>query len=299
MRINISQHQKYIFNETYTKRKYKGKPFCRFLASLQDRHNERYSKHEAFCYLLDKACERYLPKSVKKEVADLMGDFQFITTKTQLAEDWHWHRATVRQFLEKLTEHGLINCKEFDTKYTIITMYGMEDGNVPIVQDCLLEPIIRFTIDSWLNGSSTTEETAVVCGQIVKGAVALSQGKDATSISSDKQLQSDDIATSTIGRLVDSISLIGEEEHSKHQLRNAIFNFFAHVLNRDWLQLLLLIKELPDITGYGKAASIKLKTAEDMSLFQSLCSAYKVCCSTSTIETAAKPVINAKADNHK
>lgn len=127
-----------------------------FLASLQDRHNERYSKHEAFCYLLDKACERYLPKSIKKEVADLMGDFQFITTKTQLAEDWHWHRATVRQFLEKLTEHGLINCKEFDTKYTIITMYGMEDGNVPIVQDCLLEPIIRFTIDSWLNGSSTT-----------------------------------------------------------------------------------------------------------------------------------------------
>ena len=161
------------------------------------------------------------------------------------------------------------------------------------------EPIIRFTIDSWLNGSSTTEETAVVCGQIVKGAVALSQGKDATSISSDKQLQSDDIATSTIGRLVDSISLIGEEEHSKHQLRNAIFSFFAHVLNRDWLQLLLLIKELPDITGYGKAASIKLKTAEDMSLFQSLCSAYKVCCPTSTVETAAKPVVTAKADNHK
>lgn len=270
-----------------------------FLASLQDRHNERYSKHEAFCYLLDKACERYLPKSIKKEVADLLGDFQFITTKTQLAEDWHWHRATVRQFLEKLTEHGLINCKEFDTKYTIITMYGMEDGNVPIVQDCLLEPFIRFTIDSWLNGSSTTEETAVVCGQIVKGAVALSQGKDATTISSDKQLQPDDIATCTIGRLVDSISLIGEEERSKHKLRNAIFKFFTRVLNRDWLQLLLLIKELPDIASHGKAASVKLNTAEDMSLFQSLCSVYKACSSTSTVETAAKPVINAKADNHK
>ena len=270
-----------------------------FLASLEDRHNERYSKHEAFCYLLDKACEHYIPKAVSKEVADELKGFQFITTKTQLAGDWHWHRATVRQFLEKLTEHGLINCKEFDTKYTIITMYGIEDGNVPIVQDSLLEPFIRFTIDSWLNGSSTTEETAVVCGQIVKGAVALSQGKDATTISSDKQLQPDDIATCTIGRLVDSISLIGEEERSKHKLRNAIFKFFTRVLNRDWLQLLLLIKELPDITGYGKAASIKLKTAEDMSLFQSLCSAYKVCCPTSTVETADKPVINAKADNHK
>ena len=270
-----------------------------FLASLQDRHNERYSKHEAFCYLLDKACEHYMPKVVSKEVADELKGFQFITTKTQLAGDWHWHRATVRQFLEKLTEHGLINCKGFDTKYTIITMYGMEDGNVPIVQDSLLEPFIRFTIGSWLNGSSTTEETAVVCGQIVKGAVALSQGKDATTISSDKQLQPDDIATCTIGRLVDSISLIGEEERSKHKLRNAIFKFFTRVLNRDWLQLLLLIKELPDIASHGKAASVKLNTAEDMSLFQSLCSAYKVCCPTSTVETAAKPVVTAKADNHK
>ena len=102
-----------------------------------------------------------------------------------------------------------------------------------------------------------------------------------------------------IGRLVDCMPLVDEEEHNKLQLRNAILKFFTRVLNRDWLQLLLLIKELPDITGYGKAASIKLKTAEDMSLFQSLCSAYKACCPTSTVETAAKPVINAKADNYK
>ena len=270
-----------------------------FLASLQDRHNERYSKHEAFCYLLDKACEHYMPKAVSKEVADELKDFQFVTTKTQLAEDWHWHRATVRQFLEKLTEHGLIHCKEFETKYTILTMIGMKDGNVPTMRNSILEPIIRFTMDSWFNGTSTTEETAVVCGQIVKGAVALSQGKDATSISSDKQLQSDDIATCIIGRLVDCISHKSEEEQKELQLRNAIFKFFTHVLNRDWLQLLLLIKELPDITGCGNAASIKLKTAEDMSLFQSLCSAYKACCPTSTVETAAKPVVTAKADNHK
>jgi len=63
--------------------------------------------------------------------------------------------------------------------------------------------------------------------------------------------------------------------------------------------LLLLIKELPDIASHGKSASVKLNTAEDMSLFQSLCSAYKACCPTSTVETTAKPVVTAKADNHK
>lgn len=270
-----------------------------FLASLQDRHNERYSKHEAFCYLLDKACEHYVPKAVSKEVADELKDFQFITTKTQLAEDWHWHRATVRQFLEKLTEHGLMNSKEFETKYTIITMRGMKDNNVPTMQNSILESIIRFTIDSWFNGTSTTEETAIVCGQIVKGAVVLSSDSRTTATLSDCQLSSDDIATCIIGRLVDCISPKSEEEQKELQLRNAIFKFFTHVLNRDWLQLLLLIKELSDITGYGKTASIKLKTSEDMSLFQSLCSAYKVCCPTTSVETAVKPVINAKADNHK
>lgn len=270
-----------------------------FLASLQDRHNERYSKHEAFCYLLDKACEHYVPKAVSKEVADELKDFQFITTKTQLAEDWHWHRATVRQFLERLTEHGLMNSKEFETKYTIITMRGMKDNNVPTMQNSILESIIRFTIDSWLNGSSTTEETAIVCGQIVKGAVVLSSDSRTTATLSDCQLSSDDIATCIIGRLVDCISHKSDEEQKELQLRNAIFKFFTHVINRDWLQLLLLIKELSDITSYGKTASIKLKTSEDMSLFQSLCSAYKVCCPTSSIETAVKPVINAKADNHK
>ena len=93
--------------------------------------------------------------------------------------------------------------------------------------------------------------------------------------------------------------LVDEEEHNKLQLRNAIFKFFTRVLNRDWLQLLLLIKELPDIASHGKSASVKLNTAEDMSLFQSLCSVYKACCPTSTVETAAKPVVTAKADNHK
>lgn len=198
-----------------------------FLASLQDRHNERYSKHEAFCYLLDKACEHYVPKAVSKEVADELKDFQFITTKTQLAEDWHWHRATVRQFLEKLTEHGLMNSKEFETKYTIITMRGMKDNNVPTMRNSILESIIRFTMDSWLNGSSTTEETAVVCRQIIKGAVALSQENNSASTSSGNQLSSDDIATCIIGRLVDCISPKSKEEQKELQLRNAIFKFFT------------------------------------------------------------------------
>lgn len=271
-----------------------------FLASLQDRHNERYSKHEAFCYLLDKACEHYVPKSIGKDMANQLEDFLFITTKTQLAEDWHWHRATVRQFLEKLTGHGLMQCKDFETKYTAIKMLGMEDGNVSTIQGRILEPIIRFTFDSWLNSTSTTEETAIVCGQIVKGAMVLATDSSIVAASSDNQLSSDDIATYMIGKLVDYyIVLIDVEERNKLQLRNATAKFFTHVLCRDWLQLLLLIKELPDIACHGKTASVKLKTAEDMNLFQSLCSAYKACCPPPIEGMANESVADAKADTPK
>ncbi len=270
-----------------------------FLASLQDQHNERYSKHEAFCYLLDKACEHYVPKSIGKDMADQLEHFQFITTKTQLAEDWHWHRATVRQFLEKLTGHGLMQCKDFETKYTAIKMLGMKDGSVPTRQSGILEPIVRFTFDSWLNGTSTTEETAIVCGQIVKGTVVLSTDNDEKTASSDKQLSSDDIATYMIGRLVDCITLANVEERNRLLLRNAIAKFFTHTLCRDWLQLLLLTKELPDIADHGKTASVKLKTAEGMSLFQSLCSAYKACCPPPIVGTANESVADAKADTPK
>ncbi len=133
-----------------------------FLASLQDRHNERYSKHEAFCYLLDKACEHYLPKAVSKEMADELKDFQFITTKPQLAEDWHWHRATVRQFLEKLTEHGLIHCQEFETKYTIITMIGMKDMEfVKERTEMLRQDAMQFSREAQ-TGAGTLIKTAML-----------------------------------------------------------------------------------------------------------------------------------------
>ena len=270
-----------------------------FLASLQDRHNERYSKHEAFCYLLYKACEHYVPKSIGKDMADLLEDFQFITTKTQLAEDWHWHRATVRQFLEKLTRYRLMQCKDFETKYTAIKMLGMEDGNVPTIQNGILEPIIRFTFDSWLNGTSSTEETAIVCGQIVKGAMVLATDSSIVAASSDHQLSSDDIATYMIGRLVDYTVPIYVEGQNKLQLCNATNKFFTHTLCCDWLQLLLLIRELPDIACHGKTASVKLKTTEDMNLFQSLCSTYKACCPPLIEGTANESVADAKADTPK
>ena len=49
---------------------------------------------------------QYIPESFPKEGRPSLAEYQFITTKTELSEVWHWHRATVRSFLDKLFECG-------------------------------------------------------------------------------------------------------------------------------------------------------------------------------------------------
>ena len=240
-----------------------------------------------------------MPKAVARKWQTDWKIFSLLQTKTQLAEGLalaSCHRASVPR---KINGTWADTLQGFETKYTIITMIGMKDGNVPTMQ------IVYRTNHPFHNGQLVQwhfpppQKTAVVCGQIVKGAVALSQENNSASTSSDNQLSSDDIATCMIGRLVDCMPLVDEEEHNKLQLRNAIFKFFTRVLNRDWLQLFLLIKELPRHRQSWKVCFRQIEHSWRHEPFQSLCSAYKACCPTSTVETAAKPVVTAKADNHK
>lgn len=69
---------------------------------LQERQNKRFSKLQAYCYLLNKATVQYVPQNRQKSTLQKMKEGQFVTTISELAEEWNWHRATVRSFLDKL-----------------------------------------------------------------------------------------------------------------------------------------------------------------------------------------------------
>lgn len=73
---------------------------------IKDKQGERHSKLQALCSLLDKAVVRYIPNNVPQNTIPRLEECQFITTISELADEWHWHRATVRSFLEKLEELG-------------------------------------------------------------------------------------------------------------------------------------------------------------------------------------------------
>lgn len=90
-----------------------------------EKPEERWTRLEAYCDLVDKAEIGFVCKSVKSNRASLQHN-QFQTTVSELAEEWHWHRATVRSFLENLERFGQIRQEKL-SKSVLVTMLQMKD----------------------------------------------------------------------------------------------------------------------------------------------------------------------------
>lgn len=79
------------------------------LQFLRSKNTERFTKLDAFCYLIGKMSEQ-----TKAHKGDSSSDVSplchggFTGSISELANDWHWHRATVRSFLDGLESLGVI-----------------------------------------------------------------------------------------------------------------------------------------------------------------------------------------------
>ena len=91
---------------------------------LRPRTEGKFSKLDAYCFLLDKAvAESDNPQmqDVHKESNNKWTLKPFEVTVTDLAKTWNWHRATTRKFLNELAEMGMLK-KEALQKSCIIQM---------------------------------------------------------------------------------------------------------------------------------------------------------------------------------
>ena len=71
------------------------------LEFLKPKAEERYSKLEAYCDLLSKASSgAYQSPGTDGALQLLPG--QFVATISELARQWQWQRATVRQFISEI-----------------------------------------------------------------------------------------------------------------------------------------------------------------------------------------------------
>ena len=147
-----------------------------FFRFLQEHSRDRLSRFEAYLYMLDKACSNYRPHNIDAKWIPAIGEGQFFITKTELAADWHWHRATVRDFLAKLTEFGCIVIEEH-LKGILCTMTRLVVTVSPSVAiSSSFEAMVKYTMYSWADGKLSSAQVTRLIGQVERGAETMLTG---------------------------------------------------------------------------------------------------------------------------
>lgn len=139
---------------------------------LKEKAGERKTKTEAYCDLLDKSQANFISPFLRKTDCELLPN-QCHVTVSDLAAEWHWHRATVRSFLDAMETFGLLSRIRF-SKSVIITMTiqsgnPTETSNVQDAPDIATQ--LQDTLSGWIIGKTTSAEVGELCGRLVLQAM--------------------------------------------------------------------------------------------------------------------------------
>lgn len=127
---------------------------------LRSHGSDRFTKLDAFCDLINrlpvtKMGEEY--DSLKKLLPYESDTFR--ATITELAQSWHWHRATVRSFLDGLENLGYLT-KELDGKEYIFKVSMHSNVLIPISKEDAMRFTMMAVIDKFFNSDMTDEQIA-------------------------------------------------------------------------------------------------------------------------------------------
>lgn len=245
---------------------------------LKEHSGERTSKLEAYLNLVDLASVQYVPKDLHKEDYDLQPN-QFVTTITELADCWHWHRATVRTFIEQLEASGQI-CVTRLTRSQIITVNTScgecattsngEDKSAFIQK-------LNEVLSDWVNGGMTTTHCGTLCEQLYADAVSVTATKEFIGSNgnvSDTEKKNTElchaalrsICIATFKKIISGTS--ADKLVSNDSL---LFDFFYNDLGSDYESFINAAKVLSELVLDGESTLLNQENAAVKSQFRSLC----------------------------
>lgn len=136
---------------------------------LKEKAGERKTRTEAYCDLLDKSLAGFVSEFQRRIDYDLQPN-QCHVTISGLAKEWHWHRATVRSFLEMLEQLGQLEKVKLP-KSIVITMpvcsgktFTARSGHDAEDFDSILDS----ALSGWIIGKMSSSEAAALCEQIIR-----------------------------------------------------------------------------------------------------------------------------------
>lgn len=140
-----------------------------FFDYLKEKVGERKTKTGAYYDLLEKATAGFIAPFLKNHEYVLQAD-QCHVTISDLAVEWHWHRATVRAFLDKLEEMGYIRRTRFAKSVVItVTFAPFSSGETTASYTghtgSGLADDLDKALSEWINGNLSDEDMGEICGQ--------------------------------------------------------------------------------------------------------------------------------------
>ena len=213
------------------------------LEFLKERSGIRLSKLEAYLDLVDKASVQYIPKDLCKQEFSLSNG-QFVITITELAGCWHWHRATVRTFIEQLEKMNQISVTRL-TKSQIITIPMLAETPAVSPIDAALDVFRQkmcTALDEWRSGKMSASACASECEQLYEDA------------------------TEEVAIFHQVVS-----QETDNALVTSLLPFFYKDLGGDWLSFIEAAKAISELALDGSSPALHQESAAIKSQFQSLC----------------------------
>lgn len=245
---------------------------------LKEKVGERKTRTEAYCDLLDKSLAGFVSPFLRKQDYELR-PCQCHVTISDLAAEWHWHRATVRSFLETLETLGQLERIKL-TKSVVITM-PLQSGSSAELRTVQEKPDLamqlRVALSDWITGKANSAETGAACGQLVRQAMAGMTERnsrqcpdsrfDTTSVHPDnKETNIRETALECIAQAAMQRVL----RKSRFDDSSPLMEFFRLDLGEEWAAFIEASKELAGLIFDTEACEATVDMDEDKERLKSL-----------------------------
>ena len=274
------------------------------LEFLKERSGIRLSKLEAYLDLVDKASVQYIPKDLCNQEFSLSNG-QFVITITELAGCWHWHRATVRTFIEQLEKMNQISVIRL-TKSQIITIPMLAETSAASPIDTALEVFrqkMRTALEGWRSGKMSTSACASECEQLYEDAteevaIILQKADNGNSIG---KVPCGSNIPESVGHAFCMTALASVCEATFHQvlgqetdnaLATSLLPFFYKDLGGDWLSFIEATKAISELALDGSSPALQQESAAIKSQFQSLCRPFLAIITNQEVSCTSKGCID-------
>ena len=245
---------------------------------LKEKGDDRKTRTEAYCDLLDKSLAGFVSPFLRKKAYVLQPN-QCHLTVSDLASEWHWHRATVRSFLSAMEAFGLLTRIQLP-KSVVITM-TVQSGQAAQPRNAQEQPDfagqLREVLSDWVIGKTTAAETGVICGQLVSLAKTEIADRD-TGLCSDTHSNTTSAHSGTLvtEHRETALCCIAHAALQKilHKSRfddsSPLVDFFRFDLGEEWAAFIESAKDLAGLILDTEASVTDFDMDEDQERLKSL-----------------------------